>query len=232
MVLLLLSAFIGAHVRANRIRKGLPSNGTGYRFAGAYAFHQTDSARRLAPDANRPRPAPPSHQEPADVFISYKREERARVEEIAQALRALELSVWFDARLQSGHSFDAEINREVRAAKCVLVCWSKAATESEWVRAEAAIGRQRGVLAACFLEPCDLYPPFNLVHAEDLTRGGLDAANPAWTKLVDQIGRYAGRPGLGAYLTLGADRAAQGLWLAENPNDPLADVLLARLRQA
>lgn len=190
---------------------------------------------RSAPSASRepaaqPHPVAPTPHAPADIFISYKREERARVEAIAEALRDLKLSVWFDARLQTGHSFDDEINREVRAAKCVLVCWSPGAVASEWVRAEAAIGRQRGVLAACFLEPCELYPPFNLVHAEDLSYGAFDGANPAWAKIVDQIGRLAGRPGLGAYVGLGADRAAQGLWLAENPNDPLADVLMARLR--
>jgi hypothetical protein len=33
----------------------------------------------------------------ADVFIGYKREERAAVERLAQELRVLGLSVWFDA---------------------------------------------------------------------------------------------------------------------------------------
>lgn len=196
-------------------------------------FDERSVALRPAPEEQRPSSVTADvHPAPADVFISYKREERARVEEIANALRALRLSVWFDARLQTGHSFDAEINREVRAAKCVLVCWSVNAVASEWVRAEAAIGRQRGVLAACFLEPCELFPPFNLIHAEDLSHGELGHANPAWVKIVDQIGNLSGRPRLGAYLGLGGDRAAQGIWLAENPNDPLADDLLARLRGA
>jgi hypothetical protein len=135
-----------------------------------------------------------------DVFISYKREERERVEAIADALRGLGLAVWFDARLVSGKSFDDEINQQVRTAKAVLVCWSRGAANSEWVRAEASIGRERGVLRACFLEPCDLFPPFNLVHAEDLSAGALNAANPGWVRLVDQLGGLTGRPGLGASL--------------------------------
>lgn len=183
--------------------------------------------------ARRKRPIRTSNA-PSDVFISYKREERVRVEAIAQALRDLKLNVWFDARLQSGKSFDDEINREVRSAKCVLVCWSQAAVASEWVRAEASIGRQRGVLAACFLERCDLYPPFNLVHAEDLSAGALDGSNPAWCKIVAQIGHLSGRSGLGAYLLAQqhGDRASFGAWLADNAHDPLADVVMARLRQA
>jgi hypothetical protein len=191
--------------------------------------------RRAAKSA-KTKAARPTAQPGAatDVFISYKREERARVEAIAQALRDLKLSVWFDARLQSGKSFDDEINREVRNAKCVLVCWSKAAVDSEWVRAEATVGRQRGVLTACFLERCDPYPPFNLVHAEDLSAGALDGSNPAWAKIVDQIGHLAARPGLGAYVVAQhrGDKASFGAWIADNAHDPLADAVLARLRQA
>lgn len=181
------------------------------------------------------RTTAPVSTESADVFISYKREERTRVEVIASALRELKLTVWFDAKLPSGKTFDNEINREVRNAKSVLVCWSRAAAESEWVRAEASIGRQRGVLTACFLEPCDLYPPFNLVHAEDLsTTGALDGSNPAWAKIVDQIGHHVGRPGLGAYVLAHHqnDRSAFGAWIAEHAGDPLSDSVLARLRQA
>ncbi|WP_135212317.1 toll/interleukin-1 receptor domain-containing protein [Vitreimonas flagellata] len=155
-----------------------------------------------------------------DIFISYKREERPRVEAIAEALRALKFKVWFDARLTSGKAFDDEINQQVRAAKAVLVCWSPGAIASEWVRAEATIGRQRGVLCACVLEPCELTPPFNLVHAENLSSGPLTAANPAWIKLVEQLGALVGRPGLGEFVS--ADAAGAKAWRAAHPNDPLA----------
>ena len=156
----------------------------------------------------------------ADVFLSYKREERPRVETIAAALRDLKFNVWFDARLVSGRSFDDEINQQIRTAKAVLVCWSAEAVSSEWVRAEATIGRQRGVLRACMLEPCELTPPFNLVHAEDLANGPLNGANIGWVRLVDQLGELTGRPGLGAYLT--ADASEAKAWAAAHPNDPLA----------
>lgn len=155
-----------------------------------------------------------------DIFISYKREERPRVEAIAEALRALKFKIWFDTRLTSGKAFDDEINQQVRAAKAVLVCWSPGAIASEWVRAEATIGRQRGVLCACVLEPCELTPPFNLVHAEDLSAGPLTAANPAWIKLVEQLGALVGRPGIGEFVS--ADAAGAKAWRAAHPNDPLA----------
>ncbi len=45
----------------------------------------------------------------ADVFLSYSRKDRAKIEPIAAALGKLGVVVWYDARLQSGSSFDEVI---------------------------------------------------------------------------------------------------------------------------
>lgn len=164
----------------------------------------------------------------ADVFISYKRDERAQVEAIARALEALKLNVWFDAELRSGTSFDQEIERQVRSARCVLVCWSPGAVSSEWVRAEATIGRQRDVLAAVILRPCDLPPPFNLVHAEDLSRGPV---GEDWLRVLERIGALTRRPGLAAFARA-HDAASLGQWIAAHGGDPLVDAAIARLKTA
>jgi TIR domain len=170
---------------------------------------------------------------PADVFISYKREERSEVVDIAKRLEALKLKVWFDAELRSGTSFDAEIDRQVRRAKCVLVCWSPGATESDWVRSEATVGRQRNVLAAAILKPCELPTPFNLVHAEDLS-GGIDGRPTEWIRLVERIGMLVGRAGLGPFVALGPSPTPSVLaqWMAEYPADLLFDEAAARLKGA
>lgn len=125
--------------------------------------------------------------------------------------------------------FDAEIELQVRAAKCVLVAWSPGAVASEWVRSEATIGRQRDVLAACILGACDLPPPFNLVHADDL-QNGIGPHNPAWIQLLERVGALVGRPGIAAYEAAQADRTTLAAWMAANPNDPLFDAAVARLR--
>jgi hypothetical protein len=188
---------------------------------------------RPAPrETPRARPAPVKPGPPPDVFISYKRDERAEVLAIAKRLEALKLRVWFDAEMKSGTTFDAEIDRQVRAAKAVLVCWSPGAVASDWVRGEATIGRQRGVLAAAMLKPCDLPAPFNLVHADNLV-GGIGPSNPEWLRAVDRIGMLAGRPGLAAYeaLELTKDRHAYAAWIAQNAGDPLLDKAVERLKQ-
>jgi hypothetical protein len=148
-----------------------------------------------------------------DVFISYKREERGDVERIAERLRGLGLNVWFDTKLASGMSFDEEINREVRGAKCVLVCWSPGAMASDWVRAEASIGRGRDVLAAVMLKPTDLFPPFNLIHSEDLSTWRGEDMHRGWLNTLARIGDLCGRPDI-------ADRARRFVAAGDSPPPP------------
>jgi hypothetical protein len=166
-----------------------------------------------------------------DVFISYKRDERSEIAGIAARLTALRLKVWFDAEMRSGTTFDAEIDRQVRAAKAVLVCWSPGAVTSDWVRAEATIGRQREVLAAGIIKTCELPAPFNLVHADDL-RAGIGPQNQEWTRLLQRIGDLVGRPGIAEYerIAEARDRAALGAWIAAHPQDPLVEEVVALLR--
>src|SRR5262245_25886049 len=82
----------------------------------------------------------------ANVFISYAAEDRARIEPLAHAFEAAGLSVWWDRRIETGSSFDVVIERELDAAGCVVVVWSKHSVDSEWVRNEATEGSERAVL--------------------------------------------------------------------------------------
>ena len=83
---------------------------------------------------------------------------------------------------------------------------------------------------ACALETCEPWTPFNLVHLEDLSSGTLDGSNGAWVKIVDRVGDLVGRPGLVEYVRLTNDRTACGQWLARYGDDPLAELVAARLR--
>ena len=134
-----------------------------------------------------------------DVFISYKREERARCERIHEKLKALDLDVWFDVRLTAGKSFDREIEAAVKGAKAVVVLWSPASVESEWVREEAGVGKARNVLAAIRIAPCDLPFGFGTTHVEDIHEAAFVDDHPAWLKILDRIGDLMGRPDLADY---------------------------------
>ena len=81
-----------------------------------------------------------------DVFVSYKAEDRRRVEPLVEALEAEGLSVWWDARVGGGQAWREAIAEHLEAARCVIVIWSKRSTspEGRFVRDDrtAAAGTQ------------------------------------------------------------------------------------------
>lgn len=105
----------------------------------------------------------------ADVFISYKREDRPRVEALNALLLDLELTAWFDAGIEVGAAWEARILEEAETAAAMVVCWSFAATASPWVKREAEIGLRRGVLVPVMLQWCAPVAPFDGVQTADLT---------------------------------------------------------------
>ena len=106
----------------------------------------------------------------ADIFISYKREDRETAEALANFLARKNYSVWWDTSLRAGESFSDVIEREIDAARKVVVLWSKASVASYWVRAEAARGLQQGKLVAASLDACNLPLPFTQIHTVPLSR--------------------------------------------------------------
>ena len=174
----------------------------------------------------------------ADVFISYKREERAEIEQIAKALRSLAVDVWFDARLEAGESFSKEITREAKIAGAVLVCWSPGAVASQWVEAEAMIGLEGKKLVACVVGgQTGLVPhaPFNTIHTPDMIGWSRQAASdergsalhPGWQSILARIGALLGRSGLADYAVLPRPEDPDRLerlseWVEANADDKLA----------
>jgi formylglycine-generating enzyme required for sulfatase activity len=105
----------------------------------------------------------------ADIFVSYKREDRPFVAKLVALFEARQWSVWWDSRLGAGEQWDAEIERQLHAARCVIVIWSPTSVESYWVRSEAHYGRERGILVPILIDSA--HPPitFALIHATDLS---------------------------------------------------------------
>jgi serine/threonine-protein kinase len=81
----------------------------------------------------------------ADLFVSYKAEDRRRVARLVQALEASGFSVWWDAHIGGGSEWREEIERNLDAARCVIVVWSKGSTgpHGDFVRDEASRAMRR-----------------------------------------------------------------------------------------
>jgi hypothetical protein len=134
----------------------------------------------------------------ADIFVSYKKEDRALAERMVQALRAAGRSVWWDDALNPTQAWDAAIEREIAAAKHVIVLWTPRSTASDWVRSEAHYAQDHGKLVPVVGAACDLPLAFMLRQTVDLSSGPLTNANPQWVKLMGWLSGEAVDPGADA----------------------------------
>ncbi len=123
----------------------------------------------------------------ADVFLSYAREDRASAQALAEALALEGWSVWWDHRIIVGEAFDQAIERELHAAKSVVVLWSDHSVASEWVKNEAAAAAERGVLVPVLIT--NIRPPleFRRRQTADLTDWAGDAARPGFQALCEGV---------------------------------------------
>lgn len=103
----------------------------------------------------------------ANIFISYARADRKKVERLAAALENAGFSLWWDREIKSGAEFSACIERELEAAKHVIVCWSRESVKSHWVKDEAMIAARANKLKAVSLDGTE--PPIGYMqyHALD-----------------------------------------------------------------
>lgn len=109
----------------------------------------------------------------ADIFLSYARADQPRVEKLASALEEAGYSLWWDRHLRGGHQFSEDIEAAIADAKAVLVVWSKDAVKSEWVRDEAAYGRDHDKLVPVRID--DTLPPLGYRQRHAIDLNGPDA---------------------------------------------------------
>ncbi len=169
----------------------------------------------------------------ADVFVSYGREDKERIKPIVDGLELLGVSAWHDERIKAGSQWDDEIETEIKQARAVIVCWSKASVVSRPVRAEALYARDHSKIVPCTLELCEI--PLQLVYeqAEDLSGWTGAPAHAGWRKMLESIGKRIERPGLAALLDARATGEEKHLlsWAQQFPDDPHSPAVLAFIKK-
>jgi len=104
-----------------------------------------------------------------NIFVSYAREDKARVAQLVALIDSWNAEVWWDDRLVAGESFTEETERRLREADFVVVVWTPHSARSKWVLDEAAVGRDAEKLIPISFD--GQAPPlgFRHIHCTDFT---------------------------------------------------------------
>jgi len=125
----------------------------------------------------------------ADVFVSYKAEDRRRIEPLVRALESDGLSVWWDAHIGGGDHWRETILKNLQSAPCVLVVWSKRSigTEGEFVQDEATRAKRLGSYLPVCIDKVN--PPLGFGEMQALTLQGWkgNAADTRYEAVLDAI---------------------------------------------
>lgn len=126
----------------------------------------------------------------ADVFISYKSDDRGTVEDIVRGLEREGINLWWDQGIAPTADWRADIARELHAAKVVIVVWSRNSADldgGKWVIQEAEEADARGGLVPVIID--DVLPPLGMRHvqAADLVDWRGDMQDPRWRGFVETV---------------------------------------------
>jgi adenylate cyclase len=141
----------------------------------------------------------------ADIFVSYSRQNKARVAPLVRALEAEGWSVWWDPEITPGEEFDTLISRELDQARALVVVWTPDSVDSRWVRGEARDAADRGVLVPVRFDNARLPIDFRALHTTDLDDWAEDATRPTFRSLCKALESKLG-PAAKAKAGLAADK--------------------------
>jgi TolB-like protein/Tfp pilus assembly protein PilF len=103
------------------------------------------------------------------IFLSYAHADREKAQRLTAALQKSGFVVWWDALIEGGTRYARSIDEALQSADVVVVLWSAQSIESDWVRDEAAQGRDRHRLVPLSLD--GTHPPlgFRQVQMIDIS---------------------------------------------------------------
>ena len=130
----------------------------------------------------------------ADIFVSYKAEDRRRIRPLVEALQAEGFSVWWDEQIGGGATWRHAIETELNAAKCVIVVWSNRSVgpDGTFVQDEATRAQQRHVYVPVLIDKVHLPLGFGETQALPLTGWHGNRSDPRYEAVLAAVRRNVG----------------------------------------
>jgi hypothetical protein len=121
------------------------------------------------------------------IFISYANEDRVLAAQLVEGLTALDCTVWWDRKIQTGTRYDREIERELKSASIVVVLWTRNSVDKEWVVNEASIALKRNTLFPVLVN--DVEPPLQFLRRQSvrISFNPREVSNNELGKLIEDI---------------------------------------------
>lgn len=130
----------------------------------------------------------------ADIFLSYSREDEARIKGLVSEFEAQGWTVFWDRRIPAGETWRTYIGAALQDARCIVVAWSKSSVESQWVTEEADEGKARKVLVPVLLDQVPAPRGFREIQAADISGWQPGQPSERFTELIGDLRRLLGKP--------------------------------------
>ena len=114
----------------------------------------------------------------SDIFLSYAREDRERVRPLVERLEEHGWSVWWDRKILPGEKWAQVVEAELESCRAMVVVWTEASVQSDWVLIETCEGDERGILVPVRLSAAKLPLQFRRLQAADLTEWDGSVSHP------------------------------------------------------
>ena len=123
----------------------------------------------------------------AKLFLSYARTDTDAATKLVTALERVGHEVWWDALIEGGTRYSRSIDEALEAADAVVVLWSSRSVESDWVRDEAALGRDRHRLVPLSLDGTAAPLGFRQIQTVDISHWHGRADSPQFRAIERAI---------------------------------------------
>src|SRR4051812_44219629 len=127
-----------------------------------------------------------------DIFISYQSSDRPRAETLRSWFEEFGWSVWIDGQIDLGEGWEQRLEKELGAARLVVVLGGAQARRSEWVQREAHVALTDGRLLQIHATGLPLLPPFDAIQAVRMQSWSGEASHSERARLLAAVAQRLG----------------------------------------